>query len=243
MKKNTIFDLQQSKEDSNFLKKNVNLELDVLVNIIENVKEIPYLGSLFKLGNVALNYIDYKFICKLSKFMSQIGDIPEDELMNFINKLSIIDKKRISDYLTQLLYTAEEEEKAEIMAKIYKKFVYGEIDSDMMLRLCSIVNRAYITDLKVLGEYKDVSDTNTYVTDNLVALGVLSDSGNVYEESNDGWESTAFGPTKHSLNEVGIMLYHIIEDLPISPKPISQIENKVTISPINRNDINNLFKK
>lgn len=96
------------------------------------------------------------------------------------------------------------------MGKIYVSRLYDEIDNDMMLRLCSIVNRAYMTDLDHLKDYQEISDTNTYITDNLVALGVLADSGNVYEESHDGWESTGFGPTKHKLNEIGEKLCQIL---------------------------------
>ena len=215
MSKNTIFDLQQSKSDSKFVADNGNLEIEVGIDIIETVADIPYLGSLFKLGKVALNYIDYRFFRKLARFLKYANEIPEEKIASFLEELSPEDKMRISDYLTQLLYTTEEENKAELMGKIYKRRVYGEIDNDMMLRLCSIVCRAYITDLKHLKEYQNISDINTYITDNLVSLGVLADSGNLYYESKDGWENTGFGPTKHILNEVGRTLFNILTDQPI----------------------------
>lgn len=207
---NTIFDLQQSKKDSEFVIESADKELEVVADIMKTAEDIPYLGSLLKLGKVALNYIDYRFIRKLGVFLKQRNDIPMQKIAEFSESLSPKDKKRISDYLTQLLYTADEDDKAELMGKIYVSRLYDEIDNDMMLRLCSIVNRAYMTDLTHLKDYQEISDTNTYVTDNLVALGVLADSGNVYEESHDGWESTGFGPTKHKLNEIGEKLYQIL---------------------------------
>lgn len=207
---NTIFDLQQSKKNSEFVIENADKELAVVADIMKTAEDIPYLGSLLKLGKVALNYVDYRFFRKLGLFLKQRNDIPEEKIAEFSESLSLKDKKRISDYLTQLLYTADEDDKAELMGKIYVSRLYDEIDNDMMLRLCSIVNRAYITDLAHLKDYQEISDTNTYVTDNLVALGVLADSGNVYEESHDEWESTGFGPTKHKLNEIGEKLYQIL---------------------------------
>lgn len=207
---NTIFDLQQSKKNSEFVIENADKELAVVADIMKTAEDIPYLGSLLKLGKVALNYVDYRFFRKLGLFLKQRNDIPEEKIAEFSESLSLKDKKRISDYLTQLLYTADEDDKAELMGRIYVSRLYDEIDNDMMLRLCSIVNRAYITDLAHLKDYQEISDTNTYVTDNLVALGVLADSGNVYEESHDEWESTGFGPTKHKLNEIGEKLYQIL---------------------------------
>ena len=207
---NTIFDLQQSKKDSEFVIESADKELEVVADIMETAKDIPYLGSLLKLRKIALNYIDCRFIRKLGMFLKQRNDIPDEKITEFTESLSLKDKKRISDYLTQLLYTADEDDKAELMGKIYVSRLYDEIDNDMMLRLCSIVNRAYMTDLDHLKDYQEISDTNTYITDNLVALGVLADSGNVYEESHDGWESTGFGPTKHKLNEIGEKLYQIL---------------------------------
>lgn len=212
---NTIFDLQQSRTTSEFIVKNADLVMESFADIVETLKDIPYLGSLIKLGKVTMSFIDYRFFCKLGHFLKVANEVSGEELTRFFASLSYKDKKRISDYLTQLLYTAEDASKAELMGKIYKRRVLGDIDNDMMLRLCSIVNRAYITDLDYLEEYLTVSETNTYVTDNLVALGVLADVGNIYEENTDEWESTGFGPTKHTLNEVGKMLYQILTDKPI----------------------------
>lgn len=241
---NTIFDLQQSRDNSEFIAKNAGLELEVGADIIETAKEIPYIGSILKLGKVALSYIDYRFFCKLAKFLKCVNEIPEEEVTKFIASLSSKDKKRISDYLTQLLYTAEEEDKADLMGKIYKRRVKSEIDNDMMLRLCSIVTRAYITDLDYLEEYQTVSETNTYITDNLNALGVLADAGNMYEESGDGWESTGFGPTKHTLNEVGVMLYQILTDKPIIQVPIKRInEHEIPSRPITAEELEEMFEK
>lgn len=240
---NTIFDLQQSRDSSEFIAKNAELELEVGADIIETVKEIPYIGSLMKLRKVSLSYIDYRFFRKLAKYLKRVNEIPEEKVTKFIASLSPKDKKRISDYLTQLLYAAEEEEKVDLMGKVYKRGVKGEIDIDMMLRLCSIVTRAYITDLNHLEEYQTVSETNTYVTDNLVALGLLADAGNVYEESDDGWEGTSFGPTKHKLNEVGVILYQILTDKPIIPVLIEHINDpKVPFRPITAEEIDDICR-
>ena len=207
---NTIFDLQQSRTTSEFIVKNADLVMESFADIVETLKDIPYLGSLIKLGKVTMSFIDYRFFCKLGHFLKVANEVPGEELTRFFASLSYKDKKRIFAYLTQLLYTAEDASKAELMGKIYKRRVLGDIDNDMMLRLCSIVNRAYITDLDYLEEYLTASETNTYVTDNLVAIGVLADVGNIYEENTDEWESTGFGPTKHIPMEVARCFFRFL---------------------------------
>lgn len=240
---NTIFDLQQSRNDVNFVIDNAYLEAEVCADIMTTAMDIPYVGSLLKLGKVASGYFDYRFVRKLGRYLKCANEIPPEEVTDFITTLSHKDKKRISDYITQLLYSAEEDKKADIMGMIYVRRVRGEINTDMMLRLCSIVARAYLPDLSHLGEYKEVSEVNTFVTDNLTALGLLADAGNMYEESGDGWESTGFGPTKHVLNEVGITLYQILEGLPVKPEPVKRIkEHEILGSPITNKEIDDIVK-
>jgi hypothetical protein len=240
---NTIFDLQQSRTDVDFIIQNADLEVEIGANVLEILMNFPYVGSLFKLGKIALSFIDYRFVKKLRRFLMHTYEIPEEKVMKFLEDLSPKDKKRISDYLTQLLYSVEEEEKASIMGKIYVRRVLGDIDNDMTLRLCSIVSRAFISDLSYLGEYQKVTDTNTYVTDNLVALGVLADAGNLYEESDEGWTSTGFGPTKHMLNEIGITLYQILNDEPVSTVQVKRNnEHEIPFRPMTTAELNDMLK-
>lgn len=241
MENNTIFDLQQSRKDSEFVASNADLELEVGADIIETAAELPYVGSLLKLGKVAKSYIDYRFFRKLARFLKNANEIPEEKVSEFLDKLELKDKRRISDYLTQLLYTAEDEEKADIMGKIYVRRVYGEINNDMLLRLCSIVNRSFVADLSHLADYREVSENNDFVTDNLVALGVLADAGNVYEESDDEWEGTGFGPTKHALNEIGWTLLQILNGEPIEAKQVERIDEHAVMRPITASEIDEII--
>lgn len=68
------------------------------------------------------------------------------------------------------------------MGKIYRSGLLDEIDDEMMHRLCSLVNRAFLADLDHLEEFIEENDSDDYIRDNLNALGLLQDLGNVYEE-------------------------------------------------------------
>lgn len=58
----SFFEIQQSKQDKEFVLKNGSLEFEVFADILKTAEDIPYIGSLFKLGKVAINYMDYRFV-------------------------------------------------------------------------------------------------------------------------------------------------------------------------------------
>lgn len=203
-----IFEIQQSKQDKEFVMKNGSLEFEVFADILKTAGDIPYIGSLFKLGKVAVNYMDYRFVRKLHFFLAESENIEPEKKEKFLNSLDEKDYKRINAMMTHLLYSAEEDDKATLMGKIYRSRLLGVIDDEMMLRLCSVVNKAFLADLEHLDEYVEENESNDYIRDNLNALGLLQDLGTLHEEAN-GMDS--FGPTSHKLNVVGRELLRIKE--------------------------------
>lgn len=201
-----IFEIQQSKRDKDFVLKNGSLEFEVFADILKTAENIPYIGSLFKLGKVAINYMDYRFVRKLHFFLAESENIDQEKKEKFLNSTSEKDYKRINAMMTHLLYSAEEDEKATLMGKVYRSRLLGEIDDEMMLRLCSVVNKAFLADLNHMEEYVEENESDDYIRDNLNALGLLQDLGTLHEDAN-GMDS--FGPTSHKLNVVGRELLRI----------------------------------
>jgi len=205
-----IFQIQQSKQDKEFVLKNGSLEFEVFADILKTAEDIPYIGSLFKLGKVAVNYMDYRFVRKLHFFLEQSESVEPEKKEKFLNSLSLDDNKRINSYLTQLLYSSEEDGKALLMGKIYRSRLMEEIDNVMMLRLCSIVNKAFLPDLEHLREYVEDNSSYDYVRDNLNSLGLLRNLGGTYQKENGEWAGVGFGPAIHRLNDVGNELLRIM---------------------------------
>ena len=204
-----IFELQRSDQDKKFILENGTLEFEVFADILNEAQDLPYIGSLFKLGKVAVNYMDYRFVRKLHFFLEQSEKISPDKKEKFLNSLSDKDNKRINAMLTHLLYSVEEDGKASLMGKIYRSRLLGEIDDDMMLRLCSVVNKAFLQDLDHLEEYVNDNNSYDYVRDNLNALGLLRDLGGAYQTEDGDWKGVGFGPSIHRLNDVGKELLRI----------------------------------
>jgi hypothetical protein len=206
-----IFELQQSTQDKEFVLKNGSLEFEVFADILNTAGDLPYIGSLFKLGKVAVNYMDYRFVRKLHFFLEPSEQVEPEKKIEFLDSLSEPDNKRISGYLTQLLYSSEEDAKASLMGKIYRSRLLGEIDNNMMLRLCSVVNKAFLPDLDHLAEYVEDNDSYDYIRDNLNSLGLLRDLGGVYQKDDGEWKGMGFGPAIHRLNDIGKELLRIKE--------------------------------
>ena len=204
-----IFEIQQSKEDREFVINNGSLEFEVFADILKTAGNLPYIGSLFKLGKVAVNYMDYRFVRKLHFFLAESENIEPERKEKFLNSLSKKDYKRINAMMTHLLYSAEEDGKAILMGKIYRSRLMGEIDEEMMLRLCSVVNRAFLSDLDHLEEYVEDNSNYSYIKDNLNSLGLLRDLGGTYQNEDGVWVGLGFGPAIHRLNHVGSELLRI----------------------------------
>lgn len=200
-----IFDLSVSKKEREFVKTGISLELEVSSDILETFCEIPYIGSLIKLGQLANKFQDLHFIRKLAKFLEKEQDIPEEEKKKFLNNISSKQRKKMYAYLTHYLLRAEDDDKADIMGYIYKERVYGHIDDEMFLRLCSIVDRAFVSDLRALPEYeKEIEDMNNYDS---IRVNAFMNLGLIDNEIDNGaWGNR----TIIELNEIGLVLHRIL---------------------------------
>lgn len=148
-----IFDLSISEKENDFVKYGYNADLSISVDILEEFSNFPYIGSLVKLGLFGNKYAEYRFIRKASKFLKKDIEIPLDKKKQFLSNLKSKDRKRIYDYIMEYLLRAEDDEKAELMGFVYEECVYGRIDNMMLLRLCSIIDRAFLYDLLELPKY------------------------------------------------------------------------------------------
>lgn len=202
----SFFEIQQSKQDEEFVLKNGSLEFEVFADIVNTAGDIPYIGSLFKLGKVAINYMDYRFVRKLHFFLLESDNIEPEKKEKFLDSLDEKDYKRINAMMTHLLYSAEEDGKATLMGKIYRSRLLDEIDDEMMLRLCSVVNKAFLADLDHLEEYVKPNSKDNYITSNLYSFGLLRLKGP------EVVERTLNVGGQYEVNEVGRLLMGIMRE-------------------------------
>ena len=205
MEEKDIFDLSVAKEEGKFVEKSLLLESEVVSDILDELKEFPWLGSLIKLGKVGKGYMDLRFIWKIGRFLQQSEDISQEKKEAFLAKLDKKDRKRMREYLMHLLYTAEEDRKADVMGKVYRDRIMGNIDNDMFLRLCSAINKVYIDDVDQLHKYVEPNPKDYYVTNNLYSSGLLQTTESKFEES------TFVVGGSYVLNDIGKHLLRIMK--------------------------------
>ncbi len=195
-----IFELAISDKERDFVECGSKTGLNVFITIVEVFSNFPYVGSLLKLGALGNKYFEYRFIKKVSKFLKKDMDIPRDEKQKFLEKLTKADRKRISDYIMQYLLRAEDDEKAELMGFVYEECVYDRIDNKAFLRLCSIIDRAFLYDLRELPKYVEPNTEEDEAVNELVNLGLIDNfQGGVWVNE-----------PSYLLNSVGVQLHDIL---------------------------------
>ena len=197
-----IFDLSVSEKEKEFINYGLDIELDVSVDVLEILCDMPYIGSVIKLGRIGTKYQELHFIRKLARFLEKGMDIPQTEKEKFLNGITHKQRKAIFEYLTHYLLRAEDDLKADIMGYIYKERVYGLLDDHMFLRLCSIVDRSFIIDLKSLPNFIKRNTEDSLYANNLINLGLIDNYAGGY------WVNEP----EYELNCVGKILYAILEN-------------------------------
>ena len=202
MKDQDVFELALSKNENEFVKKALTSEFEVTVDIVQVLSAFPYVGSLVKLGVIGCKYIELRFIRKLAKFLESDLSIPYNEKERFVNSLKDSDRKKIQDYVVQYLLHAEDDEKAVLMGYLYKSCVLDNIDKVMFLRLCSIIDRSFVDDLRKLKDYINENDEYSVIANNFINLGLMDNyTGGFWKDK-----------STFQLNEVGKKLYEILNE-------------------------------
>lgn len=204
--KEDIFDLIVADSEKDFIKTGLNLEGEIVSDILTVLEGFPYVGSLIKLGRIGSNYMDLQFVRKIAKFLQQTENIPNDKKEEFVRSLNTEQRRKMYEYLMHFLYVAESEEKAVIMGFIYHDHILGHINDEMFLRLCSIINKCFVNDLRCLDLYAQPTTDSNYVTDNLYSYGLLTTLVPAYDEQNRGINMD----TRYTLNSIGKNLHSIL---------------------------------
>lgn len=174
-------------------------EADLVTTIADALHTVPFgriVVSLYKIGAGVTNYLFFK---KFARFLDPMSGM-EDDVDEFLERLSLVDREKLEDYMLSLLAQAESTEKAQLMGFVFKSAVRGEIDNMMMLRLVSIVSRVFIFDLKELPKYLEETEDFTIATNAFINLGLIDNETGGY------WKE---GPSV-VLNEIGRVLYEVL---------------------------------
>jgi hypothetical protein len=113
-------------------------------------KDIPILGTLYKLCKAGLNISDRLFLKKLMHFLAEIAGVPAAERAKMISRIESSAKYqlKVGEKLLYLLEKSEDHENAQIVGYLFSAFLSGELEYDYFLRACRSVQTIMPADLR-----------------------------------------------------------------------------------------------
>jgi len=169
-----IFDSVKSEAIKDLSPEILETTLDLLTDS-EVIKEIPIFGLGFKFYSLYQNITEAFFVKKLLKFLYELKEVSFQERKKFINELeSKNETKKAGEKLLVTLNRLNDIEKAEMIGKLFKKTILGEIEFEDFNRLSHIIDNSYLYDIKLLKNNLHLSYIDEDVKANLSQLGLLS---------------------------------------------------------------------
>jgi hypothetical protein len=143
--------LSQTLRDSDLHAIGADLGEAVLDTLFQDglAKNIPILGTLYKLCRVGLNISDRLFASKLVHFLAEIASVPAEERARMISKIESSGKYqlKVGEKLLYILEKADDHEVARVIAFLFSAVLSGELDYGDFLRGCRAVQSLAPADL------------------------------------------------------------------------------------------------
>ncbi|NTW55372.1 MAG: hypothetical protein HGB15_11615 [Chlorobaculum sp.] len=116
------------------------------------LKDIPWVGWIFKAKNIYHTLSDQSFLAKIMSFLLSLETIDNDDKVRFVNRIESDHnfKNQLGIKLLLVLEKIDDIEKPAMLSKVFCAFIKGYIDCDDFYALADAINNAYISDLKKL---------------------------------------------------------------------------------------------
>lgn len=140
----------------------------------EELKQIPVIGSLARLAKIGASVRDRLYARKLLRFLREVSTVPPEERAKFAEGISSRgNKERAGEALLLLIDRLDHMTKPEIVGRIVRSAMLGEIDYESSLRLSAMVERAYFSDLLLLPKAETGMGIDIDVAESLASVGLL----------------------------------------------------------------------
>lgn len=147
----------------------------------EVAKSIPVFGTLQSLLKIGGSIRDYIFAKKLFKFLVSLSDISCRERQKLIEKLESDDNynQNVGEQIILLLDRMDDIHKPELVAKAFRAYLEGKIDSIQLQRINFGIDRVFSCNLPELREYylMDTPDDMAHDVLEPMVFQNLADSG------------------------------------------------------------------
>lgn len=117
-----------------------------LDTITENelLKSIPIVSTVINATNAIVGIRDRLFLRKVAKFLFRLEEIPRHTRQEFVKRMNDQRKRDFGETVILLLDRLDSIRKADMVAKVYGKYIVGEIDREQAQLLCSAIDRVFL---------------------------------------------------------------------------------------------------
>lgn len=148
----------------------------------EALKSVPIISYIVNGVKGAMSIRDKLYARKVLKFLFEAAKITSKEREKFERKIAENPKERqrLGATLIEILDSISTSEKAPMLAKVFRAYVMEDMKIDEFVRLCEMIDKAYLSDL--LG----LQNQERYTSQGLVNSGIKNalDMQNIYEQIN-----------------------------------------------------------
>ncbi|KAA5537045.1 hypothetical protein F0919_05060 [Taibaiella lutea] len=184
-----------------------------VLKIVEDV-DIGYLNTGIKTLLLPNKIKEYFFIKKITRFIKELGSIPDDKRIEFIIKMEDeeLDSK-VGETTLIILDKLEREEKATLLGRLFKAYLEQKIDKEDFLRMSIMIERAFLEDLIEFGKNQpSIFGLKSQTRINLYVVGLLNQVIDDRKDFNNYIERKANVTSNHppvfkyKVNEYGEMI-------------------------------------
>ena len=180
----------------------------------EILKSIPFFGTLYKAGQIALAVKDMIFAKKVLKFLFALKDTTSKQRSAFLLELEGETGQKPGEVLIMLLDRLDNMKKPLIIANLLKSRINEEISIADFLKCSHIIDKGYLPDLKNLEGYYNVRGypKGLYlreVSESLYNLGLLDITHQVEKNDKNMFSRALVSQNndKYKINRIGSVLY------------------------------------
>ncbi len=143
------------------------------------LREIPVINTLVNLGGIFVSLRERIYATKVLSFLQPISKIPEKERKDFAQKLRSEEEfKKFSETVFMLIDRMENRSQATVSGAIMEAHIKGKVSYETAVRMCSMVTRAHVSDLRYLKTFIDgVQGKNDMIAEALFSAGFISNGG------------------------------------------------------------------
>ncbi len=188
--------------------------LDTITDV-EVLKELPIVRTLLAVKSVRDRFL----LRKTYRFFARLRDVPQAEREAFVQKMRADPRRaqKIGESFAVWLDRLDDEDKAELLAKVFELFAREQIDFDQSARFAAVIDRAHVPYLLKIGTISFMAgqwhSNEDDIKSHLLAIGLLRVTGYgrdvVHQRELDRAERD-IDFIKMELNEDGSFFQHYI---------------------------------